>query len=47
MKSGVAEKAVDMGFIDFKCKNMDLKISTFFSSGKQVQEINFECDRTE
>jgi hypothetical protein len=29
MKSGVAEKAVDMGFIDFECKNMDLKTSTF------------------
>jgi len=47
MTSSTAEKAVNKGFIDFMCKNMDLKISTFFSSQKQVQEINFECDRIE
>ena len=35
MKSGVAEKAVDMGFIDFKCKNMDLKIGIFSVLGNK------------
>lgn len=43
----MAEKAVEVGFIDFKGKNIDLKICIFFGSGKQVQEINFECDRIE
>jgi hypothetical protein len=47
MKSSIAEKAVDMGFIDFKGKNIDLKICIFFGSVKQVQESDFGCDRIE
>jgi len=47
MKSSTAEKAVNKGFIDFKCKNIDLKICIFFGSGKQVHESDFECDRIE
>jgi len=43
----MAEKAVNKGFMDFKCKNIDLKICTFFSSRKQVHQIDFECDRKE
>jgi hypothetical protein len=47
MKSSMAEKAVNKGFIDFKGKNIDLKICTFFGSRKQVKEVNFECDRAD
>jgi hypothetical protein len=45
MKSSMAEKAVEVGFIDFKGKNRDLKICTFFGSSKQVHESDFDCDR--
>ena len=47
MKSSMAEKAVDMGFIDFQGKNVDLKICRFFSSRKQVQASGFGCDRAD
>ena len=43
----MAEKAVEVGFIDFKGKNRDLKICTFFGSSKQVHESDFDCDRIE
>jgi hypothetical protein len=43
----MAEKAVEVGFIDFKGKNTDLKICTFFGSRKQVHGFDFECDRIE
>ncbi len=43
----MAEKVVNKGFSDFKDKNIGLKIGTFFSSRKQVHEIDFECDRIE
>lgn len=47
MKSNVLEKAVNKEFSDFKEKNIDLKIFTFFASWKQVHQIDFECDRIE
>lgn len=47
MKNSILEKAANKGFIGFKCKYLDLKIGTFFSSRKQVHEIDFECDRIE
>ena len=47
MKSSMAEKAVNKGIWDFKGKNIDLKICTFFGSGKQVQESDFGCDRAD
>ncbi|NLO93926.1 MAG: hypothetical protein GX389_06715 [Clostridiaceae bacterium] len=47
MKSSAAEKAVEVGFIDFKGKNIDLKICIFFGSGKQVHESDSGCDRAE
>jgi hypothetical protein len=47
MKSSIAEKAVNKGFPDFKGKNFNLNISTFFGSRKQVHLIDFECDRIE
>ena len=33
--------------MDFKRKNKDLKICTFFTSRKQVHESDFGCDRTD
>lgn len=43
----MAEKAVNKRFEDFIDKNIDLKICTFFGSGKQVQESDFGCDRAD